>query len=197
MRKKVLYKRLNMHGFTIVEMLVAIFVFTIVMVISTGAILSVLDANRKTQSVQLVVDNVDFAVESMTRTLRTGSSYHCDISAGTIINPRNCKNGADSIVFEEAKKDPNNPNDNYVYRLNTTTKQIERSTNSGSSFVPITASNVEITGLTFYVVDAEDPTDQTQPRIIISVRGKAGGADVRSSSVFNLQTTVSQRLRDI
>ncbi len=188
----------NIDGFTIVEMLVAVFVFTIVMIISVGAILSILNANRKTQSTQLITDNVDFAVESMVRTLRTGMSYHCDFTVVTPLRtePNNCLGGATSIVFEQAKGDISDPNDNYVYRLNTATNQIERSIDSGVTFIPITASNVEITGLTFYVTSSIS-TDKEQPRILITVQGRAGGANVKSSSVFNLQTLVTQRLPDI
>lgn len=46
-------------GFTLVEMIVAIFVFSVVMVISTGALVSIIGANRKAQSVKSVMNNVD------------------------------------------------------------------------------------------------------------------------------------------
>ncbi|TSC61794.1 MAG: hypothetical protein G01um101448_650 [Parcubacteria group bacterium Gr01-1014_48] len=183
-------------GFTLVEMLVAIFVFTIVMVISMGAILSTLDANRKTQTVQLVIDNVDFALEGMARTLRTGMDYHCDLTKGTKTKPRDCKTGADSIVFEHAKGSFVDLNDNYAYKLDTGTKQIKRSIDSGVTFTPISAANVEITSLTFYVMNS-DPTDEVQSRIIISVRGRAGAEIFRTKTEFNLQTMVTQRIPDI
>ena len=183
-------------------MLVSIFVFIIVMVISVGAILSILDANRKTQTIQLVMDNVDFALEGMARTLRTGMTYHCNFNFDNpghrLYEPRDCATGANSIVFEEAHGSLADETDNYVYQLNTTTHQIERATHTnGSNFAPITASNVEISNLMFYVLNTESATDGIQPRVIITLRGKAGGASVRKGTEFNLQTIVSQRLPDI
>lgn len=190
---------LKIRGFTMVEMLVAIFVFTVVMIVSMAAILSTLNANKKTQSTQLVMDNIDFAVESMVRTLRTGMTYHCDfaVQSPPRIKPNDCVNGANSIMFEHAKGSITNPGDNYVYKLNITTNQIERSTDSGVTFIPITASNIKITNVNFYVTSS-DPTDEEQPRIILSVQGEAGDTtNARTSSIFNLQTLITQRLLDI
>lgn len=189
-------KRKSAAGFTLVEMLVAIFVFIIVMVISMGAILSTLDANRKTQTVQVVIDNVDFALEGMARTLRTGMTYHCDITQGTKTEPRNCLTGADSIVFEHARGSFSDSADNYVYKLDVGRKQIMRSTDSGATFMPVSATNVEITNLTFYVMDS-GTADSNQPRIVISLRGRAGVEKIRTKTEFNLQTIVTQRLPDL
>ena len=186
-------------GFTIVEMLVAIFVFTIVMLVSSGAIFSILDANRKTRTIQLAIDNVDFALESMARTLRTGMSYHCDYSVTFPARdmPRDCFTGVDSIVFEEANGSITDPNDNYVYRLNTVTNRIERQKNTSTGFVPITAPDILLTYLSFTVWNT-NPADGVQPVIIIRLEGRVGpAADPRKITTFNLETMVTQRLPDI
>ena len=187
-------------GFTIVEMLVAIFVFTIVMLVSSGAIFSILDANRKTRTIQLAIDNVDFALESMARTLRTGMSYHCDYSVTTPARdvPLDCiVIGANSIVFEEANGTITDPNDNYVYRLNTVTNQIERQKNTSTGFVSITAPDIPITHLSFFVWNTNS-ADGRQPVVIIRLEGLVGpAADPRKMTRFNLETLVTQRLPDI
>jgi len=191
------------RGFTLVEMLVSIFVFIVVMLIATGAILSILDANRKTQTVQLVMNNVNFAMESMARTMRTGTKYHCNFNDTTPhprTEPNDCLTPASSIVFEEANGSGTDPNDNWVYQLNTTTKQIELSENTGSTFTAITSPSVAVTDLAFYVLDSDDldppGVNRRQPRIIMVVRGTSG-AQARTATTFNLQTVISQRLPDI
>ncbi|MDQ5927664.1 MAG: hypothetical protein QG633_102 [Patescibacteria group bacterium] len=164
-------------GFTLVEMIVAIFVFSVVMVISTGALVSIIGANRKAQSVKSVMNNVAFSLDSMTRALRVGNDYDCGVSSCA-------SEGSDSLTFTDV--------DGRVvqYRLNTSTNQIERSI-EGSEFQAFTAPEVPIDRLMFYVdgVDSEG-----QPRVLIVVGGHAGVG--KSETIFNIQTLVSQRSLD-
>jgi prepilin-type N-terminal cleavage/methylation domain-containing protein len=75
------YKRSNIKyqigGFTLVEMIVSVAVFAIVAVVAGGAILKVLDTNKKAQSIQSAITNLNFSLETMTRELRIGSKYYC------------------------------------------------------------------------------------------------------------------------
>lgn len=65
------------RGFTLVEMMVSLAIFSVVAVIAIGALLKVIDANKKSQSMQSAVTNINFAMESMSRDLRTGTSIQC------------------------------------------------------------------------------------------------------------------------
>ena len=76
LNKKEIFKN-NQRGFTLVELLVSVFLFSIVMTISMGALLVLLDANQKGQGVQTVMSNLSFAIDSMTRNVRTGYAYNC------------------------------------------------------------------------------------------------------------------------
>ena len=67
-------------GFTLVELMVSVSIFAIVMFISLGSILSILDANQKSKTLRSVMDNLNSAMESMTRTVRFGINYHCGSS---------------------------------------------------------------------------------------------------------------------
>jgi len=71
-------------GFTLVEMMVASAIFTVVSVVAIGAVITVNNANRKAQAIRAVVDNLNFTMESMSRKLRVGSQYHCGTSDGTV-----------------------------------------------------------------------------------------------------------------
>ena len=184
-------------GFTLIEMLVSVSIFTIVMTISLGAIFAMNDSNKKAQITRTVMDNLNFAMESMSRNLRIGSEYHCDADnalPGTIILVNDCTNGATSIAFEGYKGDPNNTEDQIVYRFNDTTHQIERSVDSGATFLGLTAPELSIDTMDFFVIGT-GAGDSKQPRVIIVVRGsvfyKKG-----VKSAFNVTTTVSQRKID-
>ncbi len=64
-------------GFTLIEILVAITLFTVIMVSAVGSLIAINDANRRTQAVRSAIDNVNFALDTMSRRLRTGMNYHC------------------------------------------------------------------------------------------------------------------------
>jgi len=52
------------RGFTLLEMIVAIGIFTIVMLMATSALVTIIGANRKVQSQQVAINNLNFALES-------------------------------------------------------------------------------------------------------------------------------------
>ena len=64
-------------GFTLIEMLVSLALFAVVVTMSVGSLLILIDANGKAQSTQLVVTNLSFALDSMTREMRTGFNWDC------------------------------------------------------------------------------------------------------------------------
>ncbi len=193
--------RKSIRGFTLIEMMVAVSIFSIVMLVAIGSLVTVIDANRKAQSLQSVINNISFAIESMSRTARVGSSYYCfqgnsnpaPVDSNGIEKPLDCVNGGTLIAFEAHDGNPNERDDQVVYRLNGTS--IERSLDGGSTFVSLTSSRVRIDHLKFYVIGS-DPNDSLQSRILVTISGTAG-VSVRSETKFNLQTTITQRVPDI
>ena len=83
MRKKIYNK-----GFTLIELMTAVSIFIVIMTVSMGSILSIFDANRKSRSLKTVMNNLNLALESMSREMRYGRSYNC----GTDSDP-NCSGG--------------------------------------------------------------------------------------------------------
>lgn len=59
--------------------MVALMIFSIVVVVALAALVKIVDANRKAQTIQDAVVNLSFGMESMTRELRTGSVYYCKV----------------------------------------------------------------------------------------------------------------------
>lgn len=185
-------------GFSLIEVIVSLAIFSMIMVIITGALLSIIAANRKAQSLQSVMGNLNFAVESMMRDMRTGTLYHCGENE-TISNvsiPRNCPSGGDWFAFEASGGDRSTDSDQVVYRYDETNKSIERSTQGGAAdtFFLITSPEVIIDKLTFYTLGALS-NDNLQPKTIIIIAGNAGIAR-GTKTKFNIQTMVSQRVLD-
>jgi len=58
-------------------MMVAIAIFMVVAVIAVAALLKIVDANKKSQTLQDAVNNINFAMDSITREIRVGSGYTC------------------------------------------------------------------------------------------------------------------------
>jgi type II secretory pathway pseudopilin PulG len=175
-------------GFTLIEILTSIGLFMVVMTIGMGSILGIFNAYKKTQALKTVMDNLNFALESMSREIRFGTNYHCGSGGGNLTNPLNCPSGDTQISFLSSD------NLQIVYRL--TGSQIEKSINGGTTYVAVTAPEINIQRLNFYVFGAGNAAVNTlQPKAIITVRGKAG-TKVGFDSTFSVQTMVSQRILD-
>ncbi len=192
-------------GYSLVEMLVAVAIFTIVAMVSISALISINDANKKAQTMRAIIDNLNFATENMARNLRVGTTYHCDYTnlLAPLSQPLDCaSSGAGSIAFEAYNGDSANPNDQVVYSLNSN-GQIMKSVNSGGTFLPLTPYNGELAPelqpltidyLRFYVTGAL-PGDNLQPRVVIVIGGTARYSS-QIQTKFQIQTSVSERRID-
>ncbi len=192
---KMILNRNTKKGFTLIEIMVSISVFSIIMLISSGSIFSVFDANRKSQTLRSVMDNLNLSLESMTRTIRFGSRYHCDITQGGGLNTtRDCAAGANSIAVLDSS------GAQVVYQLCTSGANTGRIARSADCNVGpfITGTDVTINSLSFFVLGSDTysaTTNLIQPKVVISITGRAG-VKTSSRTDFRLQTLVSQRVFD-
>lgn len=78
-------------GFTLIEMIVSLAVFSVVVTISVGALLSLIYTNEQLQVERSVMTNLSFALDSMAREIRTGTDYICgsanNLSSVIVITP--------------------------------------------------------------------------------------------------------------
>ena len=206
------YKLKTSQGFTLVELLVASAIFSVVSIVAVGAILTINDANRKTQAIRAVVDNMNFTMESMSRKLRTGSNYHCDPittgvgPGGTSVSERPCPivggevKGATSMAYLSSEDITGNLQGQVViYKLErpipctgTCRGRIityKKDNNSTPIPVDMTPPEIDVQDLRFYVRTGRKPS------VLISISGEIKLARANLSTSFNLQTTVSSRLR--
>ena len=199
--KKYMYSK----GFTLIEMLVAVGLFTFIMVIALGALLVLSGADRRAEDLKTSVDNLNFALDSMSRAIRTGTNFHCGAPAVTLNSiksePQNCTTGANYFAFI------NSDGALVEYQLDTSCsaqacaidQQITPPNGQPSGFQPLTAPQVIIndTSPIFYVVGAPPKSqgDTIQPKVTMLLHGSVAGS-THLSSTFNLQTSVTQRLYD-
>lgn len=174
------------RGFTLIEMIVAVSVFVVVMVSGIGALVSMIDANRKAQAMRIVMDNMNFSLENITRSMRVGVDYHCG-AFGDLNTTRDCAVDGDSFIAFT-----NSAGERVIFRLNN--GRIEKSEDLGASYLSITAPEITIEELRFFVQGSSE-TDNLQPKVLVIVRGTAGVSE-KVRTTFNLQTFASQRLRD-
>ncbi len=190
------------RGFTLIELMVSVAIFAIIMVIALGALLSISAADRKAETVASVMNNLNFAVESMTRTIRTGYDYHCatttggDCASGGTLFKFTAQGGAQTVyTFDNSAS---------CGQTGTIQGCILRSTDGGATYLPITAPEVIITniagsgsGLTFYLRGSTlgNNGDNVQPNVVITVTGYVQISGTQKTP-FNLQTSVTQRLYD-
>lgn len=188
-------------GFTLVEMLVATAIFSTVMLIGVGALLTMVDANRKALAINSVMNNLNLALESMSRNIRTGTSYRCGTNIVLNLSYKDCNQGGIFLAFEPSTEDTVFT-DTIIYQFNENNGEgwLERSIDAGNTFIRITAPEVEIENFKFYVVGSEPLSginnDTKQPKVTITIGGTVNISE-RSKTTFNIQTTVSQRLLDL
>ena len=182
------------RGFTLIEMIVSTALFAVVMLVSVTALLSLVDANRKTQALHSVMNNLNIALDSMVRALRMGSVYHC--GGGEYSLARDCGNGDTVLAFEAFGGDRGDAGDQWVYLYDVSTKRIYKSENSGQNSIAITSPSVTIDSMKFYVIGTT-PGDTSQPKVVISIKGTAGADKVKTRTTFHIQATAVQRALDL
>jgi len=75
------------HGFTLVELLAVVFVFIAVGSILLGIVVSVLRGNNKTNAINIVQSNGDYAMGQMTKSIRNATTLLGPLDCGTVDSP--------------------------------------------------------------------------------------------------------------
>lgn len=203
--KKFFHKRRKVgeKGFTIIEMMIAIAIFLIVITIGISALMNLYSVNRKAQNMRNILDGLSFAMEDMSRNIRTGYNYSCLIkgqnySVSELSDARDCISGVNNgrgIAFEYSDGDTTIFNDQWVYFIDG--GKLYRSTDAAVTKVQLTPDEVVLDGNAWsFSVYGSLNTDTQQPIVILRLVGKI--LDNRGGDTpFSLQTTVSQRLIDV
>ena len=207
------YQSKKKQGFTLIEIIVSLALFSVVITIAVGALLVLISSNRQLQNEQSVLSNLSFALDSMTREMRTGSSYFCAAGSSQNSIPNGapgdiaaCANGGGTaafhgVVFDEGGRSitVGANNSRIAYFFNRSEGKIYRRL-SGRPAQSIVSDGVFIDDAQFFVTGVSR-TDNLQPKITIVLRAyntEADAlADTTGAQAYLIQTTVTQRSLDI
>lgn len=190
------------RGFSLIELLVSMALFTVVLTMGVGALMVLINANAKAQNTQESVSNIQFALDSMAREIRTGFAYYCSggtETTGDITTHQDCNKGTYLSIIEGGKSLTDGADNRRIaYRYNSTDGSIERKVGSGS-WVRLTNPTINVTAMHFNVsntANKEDDANLFQPNATIFIEGEVVGVGSTGSS-FMIQTTVTKRVLDL
>jgi prepilin-type N-terminal cleavage/methylation domain-containing protein len=176
-------------GFTLIELMVATSIFTIVMLIAMGSLVITSDSAQKSNALSFTMDNLSFAMESMSRSLRVGSNYYCDndFVFNSDLGVNDCPLGASGIAFIPAREELGSSR-HMAYRLDGET--IEKCDTLTNACVSIISPNIKIDTLKFFVKGSAIG-DSFQPSIYVIIKGTV--IMKGTSMSFAIQNMISQR----
>lgn len=174
------------NGFTLLEMIVSIGIFSVLVVTAIGITIGISNAQIKAANIQAIQDNMRFSLELITKEMRTGYAYALTGHGAA------CGGGSEVSFLTSL-------GEQRVYYLNTSTQTIMRITGSTNcaNAKPFTADEVRVDQLTFQLRGhGAGPTDG-QPMATIAMQIRSRSPKYVLESNMNLQTTIMQRLRDL
>lgn len=207
-----------MRGFTLIELMVSLTIFSILMVVSTGTLLTLIDVNAKAQALSSSATNLSFALDSITREIRTGHYYNCQEASGIdtlpgdteedgdsqpFLDPLDCENGSDSITFIRDR-------DGYKIGYRRTEvdgrgviqqKILERDGDEiewedlTSSDVSIDIFSITVEDSTVYGNNGSGPGAKDQPYVLLHIEGHVNNG-LETDTDFSIQTSIVQRRLD-
>lgn len=189
-------RKIKEKGFTLIELMVSLTVFSIVMLISVGTLLTLIDANAKAQALYMATTNLSFALDAITRDIRTGHQYNCynqgpgaggDLPANED-NTSDCVSGKDSLSFLRDW-------DNTRVRYRLYNGKVEQKVETGN-WTPMTSNAVVITDFVFLVKNSSDLPDKNQPTIDVMIEGYVDNG-LETTTDFNVQTHIVSRRLDV
>ena len=177
------------RGFTLVELIVSIGLFSIVIVVAMAAYLSLISLDRKARATNDVMTNLSFVVESMSRSMRTGTNYDCNGIGGVA----DCVNGASYFSFV----DENGQTVTYLLKSDGTVGScVNTGVCTSGSATTLTDPRIHIANMTFYT-QGSALNDGVQPRVIFTITGSIT-PDTNSAPVsFTIEGGATQRLIDL
>ncbi|MBI2637822.1 MAG: prepilin-type N-terminal cleavage/methylation domain-containing protein [Candidatus Sungbacteria bacterium] len=179
------------EGFTLIEMLIATTVFTMVVVGSIDILISAKIAQMKAAAIQNVLDNVRFSVETMTKDIRTGSSFslvQCPPITGPVSQLNLTNQFGQPIAYAFYTPSVGTPG---IYKID---RSINPDCTNTAASIPFTAPDVVAVLLSFRLTG--QGANDGQPRVTVSLRARSNDKKTAAITTMNLETTVTQRSRD-
>ncbi len=175
------------HGFTLIEMIVSLGVFSILMGSISAIFIMASQVQRRTAISQRVLNDARYIMETIASDMRIGMVNYGAYTGGTISSPV-----TELYLIDE---------DNTPISYSRSTSGCSRSSSClirlvGGESASLTSQKVNADEILFYIIPASNPfgggSDRKQPRVTITLTLSSveTGSD---RSVISLQTTASSR----
>jgi prepilin-type N-terminal cleavage/methylation domain-containing protein len=172
-------------GFTLIEILVSISIFSAVIVIVSTSFVSAVKMQRRFLASTETLNEISFLMEYMTRSIRMAykdTTGACLTAA--YMNFEKTRGGQGLKLMNSKGRCQE------FYLENQTLKQ---SLNNGAEVAALTSPKVKVSAFNIGPTDSWDQDDNDQPRVTIFMEIQS----VVDNSKIRIQTTVSQRNPDI
>ncbi len=190
-------KRIQNKGFTLVELLVSISVFSLIVSAMSGAFVSTIRAQRKSVAFQQLLEQTSYLEEYMSRAIRMARkdlSGDCLITAGA---KQNFETNLDRNrirflnyqgICQEFFLDVNQIKER---------KSIDGTAANFQTPLPLTSGNLQVESFKIGPSDSWDQDDNEQPRVTLFLYIKGAGLKPEEQPEIKIQTTISQRNPDV
>ena len=166
------YQLATSAGFTLVETLVVILIFSVIAVLMGGVFLGSLEIQRRAFNFQQAEENAGFILEAMAKEIRVsqinGPDTNCPATPAATLSMTHPVNG--SIIYSLSGS--------VIHR------------NAGGIDTSISSNTVQFTRLQF-CISGSSIDDQRQPRVTIV--GSLRSTKTKQQATIDFQTTLSQR----
>lgn len=186
------HREITKQGFTLVEMLVSVLVFSIIIGSIFGMLVLSIKNQRMFLSQQTVLDQISFVTEYISRTLRMAIKEFC-IDGCTCFSEeyKNYEISPDGSEIRFINSLQNNDCQAFFFEDGKIKLKTDLDTTNPKIF-ELTSDNITITFLRFHL-SGGDQTDNLQPRITfyLEATGKEGQPKIK------MQSSISQRMLDV
>ena len=190
------------NAYTLIEVLVAVGIFTIVIAAPTGFFVSALKGQQKALASQEVLDETSYALEYVSRSLRMAKK---ELDCASKSDPTTCaclKIGGYGVNYElthEGKgiKFTNYQNQCQEFFLDINDNRFKEVKDGGEA-IPLTSDDLEVVVFKIGPQDSWGQNDNKQPKITLFLEVKGvESARPELQPKIQIQTTVSQRNLDV
>lgn len=184
-------------GYTLIEVMAAVAIFSMVLSFMTGFFITVLESQRTNLANQELIDSISFSLEYISRSLRMAKKD--DIGAGGGVN---CLLGS-KVNYEISHSGQGvkfrNYKDECVDFFVEDGRLKEWKLSGGDETENfLTPESIEIELFALGPDDSWDQLDDEQPKVTLFVKAKgARGDDPESQPEISIQTSISQRNLDV
>lgn len=189
---------MNKKGFTLVEMMVVLAIFSVATVVVVDIFMMAGKAQRRTLAIEKIQSDARYSIEAISKEIKMDMiDYDWVGYAGGITSPE------DALALLDAD------NNSIIFKISAddcpagTNKCLVVSLDGGLTWASITSEGNNVEDLKFYINPAVNPflmnvanlyDSNNQPRVTIVLATKGIGGRAEEQQTIYLQTTVSSRI---